>query len=261
MPALGIWGIPTSTLDWCERNYEVTPYMAEFWNTISNVFLMVPPFYGAVLAWRDNIEKKYILSYFSLFLVGVGSTLFHMTLKYEMQLCDELPMVYGSFVLVYCQAEIVCKGNPKFMKRLLIGLILYSIIFTVIYVGVKNPIFHQWVYGIIVSVILILNIYIARVISSAPTLFLWSAVFYILAFFCWNIDNIFCSKLTTMREAMPTAFGPVTQLHAIWHCLVGYAAYLAVIYCCHARLEQKKQDCKLEIGLFGIQVRNKRKHS
>jgi dihydroceramidase len=27
---VGVWGIPTSTLDWCEENYAVTRYVAEF---------------------------------------------------------------------------------------------------------------------------------------------------------------------------------------------------------------------------------------
>ena len=26
----GYWGRPTATIDWCESNYEVTPYVAEF---------------------------------------------------------------------------------------------------------------------------------------------------------------------------------------------------------------------------------------
>ena len=28
--AVGFWGLPTSTLDWCEENYATTHYIAEF---------------------------------------------------------------------------------------------------------------------------------------------------------------------------------------------------------------------------------------
>ncbi len=32
--------------------------------------------------------------------------MFHMTLKYPMQLLDELPMIYGSCVFIYCMAQV-----------------------------------------------------------------------------------------------------------------------------------------------------------
>jgi dihydroceramidase len=34
------------------------------------------------------------MCYGSLLVVGIGSLLFHMTLRYEMQLMDELPMIW-----------------------------------------------------------------------------------------------------------------------------------------------------------------------
>ena len=34
----GFWGKPTSLIDWCEENYVVTTYIAEFWNTIRSDF-------------------------------------------------------------------------------------------------------------------------------------------------------------------------------------------------------------------------------
>lgn len=38
---------------------------------------------------------RYQIIFCSLLTVGVGSWMFHMTLQYEMQLLDELPMVWG----------------------------------------------------------------------------------------------------------------------------------------------------------------------
>ncbi|XP_058875617.1 alkaline ceramidase 3-like, partial [Acipenser ruthenus] len=91
----GYWGRPTSTLDWCEENYSVSFYIAEFWNTVSNLILILPPIYGAIQTLRDGLETRYVFAYVGLAAVGIGSWCFHMTLQYEMQLLDELPMIYS----------------------------------------------------------------------------------------------------------------------------------------------------------------------
>ena len=36
--AFGFWGEPTSTLDWCEENYVVTKYVAEFCKFFPSIF-------------------------------------------------------------------------------------------------------------------------------------------------------------------------------------------------------------------------------
>ncbi|KAI8607014.1 ceramidase, partial [Chytriomyces sp. MP71] len=47
----GHWGLGTALTDWCEHNYAVTPYVAEFWNTVSNVFFLI-----TVLAGIHNLR-------------------------------------------------------------------------------------------------------------------------------------------------------------------------------------------------------------
>ena len=50
------------------------------------------------------------MAYLALAVVGVGSVLFHATLKYEMQLMDEVPMIYSTAVMGYILCEVKKKG-------------------------------------------------------------------------------------------------------------------------------------------------------
>ena len=52
------------------------------------------------------------MAYLSLFLVGVGSTLFHATLKFEMQLFDELPMMVLMATNTYLLFEVRTDNFP-----------------------------------------------------------------------------------------------------------------------------------------------------
>jgi len=99
-PLVGFWGKPTSTLDWCEENYIQSPYIAEFWNTITNLSMILPALVGLWNWHKFHLEMRYLMAYLALLLVGVGSLLFHGTLLYSMQLLDELPMlILAAFLL------------------------------------------------------------------------------------------------------------------------------------------------------------------
>lgn len=91
----GYWGKPTSTVDWCEPNYEITHYIAEFFNTLSSLAMVVTGLMGVLFHWKD-LEKRYIAGFWSVVIVGVGSTAFHGTLLFSLQVSD----YYNTFV--YC---------------------------------------------------------------------------------------------------------------------------------------------------------------
>ena len=80
-PIVGYWGEPTSTLDFCEENYVVNFYMAEFCKLLARLLYSV---WGKNLrkslcrehhhkcigdnpssgwSWRSGLERRYIVSY------------------------------------------------------------------------------------------------------------------------------------------------------------------------------------------------------
>jgi hypothetical protein len=108
----GYWGTPDSSIDWCERNYvvrqlvlqggrwqcqvrhrggvpQVTPYVAEFYNTISNVILLAVGLFGLRRCWTLGLEARFYAMSFCTLVVGFGSAAFHGTLRYHWQLMDE----------------------------------------------------------------------------------------------------------------------------------------------------------------------------
>ena len=56
-----------------------------------------------------HLYIRFILSHILLLIVGLGSWMFHMTLRYEMQLLDELPMIFGSAAQIYIVYEVTNK--------------------------------------------------------------------------------------------------------------------------------------------------------
>jgi dihydroceramidase len=86
-----------STVDWCESNYLISDYIAEYWNTITGVCFMISGymFYYNNQTWFYT--TKYAINFTRIIvlflLVGIGTILFHSTLLYPFQLLDEIPMI------------------------------------------------------------------------------------------------------------------------------------------------------------------------
>lgn len=74
----------------CEPKYAQTPYVAEFYNTISNAAYVIAGLYGLYHSPRTFSGK---LSHIILILIGLGSATMHATLQYWAELLDEGPML------------------------------------------------------------------------------------------------------------------------------------------------------------------------
>ncbi|KAF8941140.1 Alkaline ceramidase 3 [Dissophora ornata] len=106
---IGYWSPNTASVDWCENNYVVSYYIAEFWNTISSLFIVFLGELGLYLC--PTKERRFKVTFRTISIVGIGSTLFHGTLRHKMQLLDELPMIYAATALLFISVE--SKDGPQ----------------------------------------------------------------------------------------------------------------------------------------------------
>lgn len=122
--------------------FQVSPYVAEFWNTLSNLLMVLLGARGAAEATAHGFEAAFVLSHWVLVGVGVGSWLFHMTLSYEMQLLDEIPMICGAAIHTYLMSQLR-KRKCEMSLPLASFLVLYCLAFVAVYLVVKEPVLHE----------------------------------------------------------------------------------------------------------------------
>lgn len=248
----GFWGKPTSTMDWCEANYQVTPFIAEFWNTISNIIMIIPPLLGIHQALRLNLERRYVWLQFCFFLVGVGSWSFHMTLRYGMQIADELPMVFGSCYYIYTLFEVCRPPKSRIHLPLAVFLICYAVIATIVYIIIKAPVLFHCIYGITVVTTVLKALYNIKTMTpckQVSRLYYTSLLTYSFGFLLWLIDNHMCSSVKLLRNSLPSALQPVSQFHAWWHVLAALATYQSIVFNCLSRQIFLGRKCKLYVPL------------
>ncbi|CDO73011.1 hypothetical protein BN946_scf185007.g65 [Trametes cinnabarina] len=236
------WGPVTATLDWCEANYQFSRYIAEAANTFSNVYTVGLAVYGALYAARAKLPPRYLIGWMGFALVGIGSFIFHATLRFEAQLMDELPMVY---VASYCCAILFDTARGFSLResnalQLSVIFVVFNVLFTWSYYLSRDPVYHQVVFASIMFTTLFRTLYllrddeIAKRLPSGPRaivtrLFLAGAATFACGFFVWNLDNIFCLAVTRWKHTIgwPAAF--VLEGHSWWHILTATGTYLMLV--------------------------------
>lgn len=224
----GVWGKPTSTIDWCEENYAVTKYVAEWWNTISNLTIILAGIYALGWVTRYRHETRFVVLSYLCIIVGLGSAAFHGTLLFHFQLFDELPMVYALTCWWYIWFESPRKKPRRYMLPALVGM---DILVTFV---------HSWygftdVYQLFFAMLCFVGFYhvwlAVRMPSADKSLYILAAGYMLsvtTGVTIWKIDQHYCTSLRLSRFGNP-------QLHAWWHFLVGVNTIFCVPLVCYAR--------------------------
>ncbi|KAI9827574.1 MAG: hypothetical protein M1832_004924 [Thelocarpon impressellum] len=261
-PRRGYWDPVTSTLNWCEEDYYATKYSAEIVNTLTNVFFMSLAFKGFLNCRKQQHDGIFAVAFVGYFLVGAGSFMFHTTLKYPMQLVDELSMIYTTCLMAY--ATFSYRKPSTFRVGLAVGLVSLAVFITLYYHYLQDPAFHQNAYAVMTAVVIFRSMYVMEtrlrpsrrrgprgdlsVGRAGPPLghgqdardeqilrTMWLMVGCGLSVFLggvgiWTLDNKYCPTLRRWRRQMGLPWGILLEGHGWWHLMTGTGAYFYITW-------------------------------
>jgi dihydroceramidase len=270
----GFWYPHTSTINWCEMKYVVSHYVAEFFNATTALLFFLLTVYEIFVTRRNfYLPKRYQINYAWFGLVALGSALFHATLRYEMQLLDELPMLYGMSQGLYCVLGLHHGWRKRIVAFLLIAV---NIAFTWYYVFInRDPTAQQVLFAIILT--LLMGFYVRRAIllrqggkkhphsatfknsTRALKILALSLVFIVVGFGFWLWENGNCAQINELKSKFPPYLKfmrVLLEFHAIWH-ILSYAGCLYLqtgLIILHLAKSRKKVKLRLKFGIPRISL-------
>jgi len=254
----GRWGVPDAEFNWCEPDYMLLDWIAEPVNTISNIIFVLAPI--TFLLFHDASKDVYVQA-FLIMGIGVGSMLFHASLRYTMQLCDELPMFW-----------FVTLASASYLRRLRgVHIVNYVVAFGVavtasILFTRQHSMAHEISRGVMTctfSVCIVVMAWgstaiVARmkreltgklrgILTQSERIHSIGFVLFVAAIGCWLCDNYFCPSLQQLPLKLP-----YPHLHMWWHILTAGALYcLLVLF----QLDDKRASQVLGLKYcFGLPV-------
>lgn len=230
----GFWGVPTSTVDWCEANYVHSRYVAEWFNTLSSLAMVGVGWLGLWLH-RRVLEKRFLFAFALVSLVGVGSVAFHGTLLFQLQMLDELPMVYLVTLILYILLE--DRRERRFGPWLPAVLWGYVALLTVL-CSVSRGKVEFWIFQVSFGSLELYCLgrvaWLQRTLDARTRrLFRFGMAAYLVAIVLWFVDLRACGWVSVTLPSLGF-FNP--QLHAWWHVLVSVGFYLLLLVIASDRL-------------------------
>ncbi|KAF2794410.1 alkaline phytoceramidase [Melanomma pulvis-pyrius CBS 109.77] len=235
-PGAGAWGTPNSNANFCEEDYIISTYIAEFINTLTNLTYVI---YGAHGIRRVRTRKDgglfstLAVPYWGLIGVGVLSGWFHATLKYHSQMGDDLSMFLASGSLLHQLLTFDATPSRRlYMTSLILGTIVPVSIY---HVWADEIVLHEITFGVTVLLIgrktralikeKVKSVEAKKRLTGLATFGMISGG---LGYFLWNIDYHLCNHVTSFKRSLGLPWGVFFELHGWWHILTGIGAYVGM---------------------------------
>ncbi|KAM7271113.1 hypothetical protein ACFE04_030327 [Oxalis oulophora] len=235
------WGPVTSTTECCENNYAYSSYIAEFYNTISNIPSILLALVGLINALRQSFEKRFSVLHISNMILAIGSMLYHATLQRVQQQSDETPMVWEMLLYMY----ILYSPDWHYRSTMPTFLFLYGALFATAHAFLRLGIGFK-VHFVILCLLCTPRMY-KYYIHTQDTAAKRLAKLYVITLFlgslCWLGDRLFCKEVSRW---------PVNpQGHALWHVFMGFSTFYANTFLMFCRAQQRGWSAKI-VHFMGV---------
>lgn len=173
----------------------------------------------------------------TLLVLGIGSFVFHASLRQTLEFVDELSMMGLTWSLLQ---SVLTRRQPAFKARLISTLLAAACIsFSIFYVRSAKIIYQVIAFTSSLFVVLLRSEYLFyKVQPPFPKektrdwhVRTWKATgFCVFAYILWNIDLEFCHVLRDLRHQIGLPWSWSLELHGWWHVLtaVGAAQFMQV---------------------------------
>ncbi|GAP91306.1 putative alkaline ceramidase family protein [Rosellinia necatrix] len=228
----GAWSPPTSSANFCEEDYAVTRYFAEFINTLTNllyVFFALQYMYGP--GSRGLFAPKADFMSVSLFVLGIASFLFHASLRHTLQFGDELAMI--GIVWSILQGLLTVRRSSGYDRFINTSLAVVFPLFAAFYLWTGKIIYHVIGFSIAIALIIVRGVYLFywREPGFPPAkVAQWrvrgraSLIFMGVAYALWHADLELCAELRNLRQQVGAPWAWLLELHGWWHVLTAMSA-------------------------------------
>lgn len=226
----------TSSIDFCEPNYEYSSLLAEPWNAWTSLFISL---LGLSNYFFYQGPLRHIVQFGDLIMVlcGLGSFMLHGTLHWFFQATDELPMLWGMICLCHVTIHMKCKPSAKCCESQWKYTLLCASIMTAFYLWSRH------LYVIFFMSFLCCTLYVAltntyaaycdnylnkpkvsdevieRLIKMRRSAINWAYIsFGLIAFVIWVFDMVLCDQIVLPFSRHVLGWTP----HTIWHVGAAY---------------------------------------
>lgn len=190
-------------------------------------------FYGIRSNWGRKDALLRDLPYFGILCVGLGSIVFHATLKYYTQWCDDLSMLIAVALVMHRVYTATATIRVTAISGIILAVILVA--FGVFHCMTDDVAFHNLFFALMIVAVGLRTRQLVQTRIKSPTLLrqlqrltMFGSIIFVTGYGIWILDHLSCSALTHWKHAIGMPWSFVLELHGYWHIFTGIGAYVFI---------------------------------